>query len=394
MSKDRYENTRYARFALQAMRRRVRRFERCTRKLRRNKARGIELVHQARVSARELRSAMAIFKSLLPTGKTKPWRHAARDVARSLGEVRDRDVQLVWLDELLSKTDDRRLKPGIERVRLRIAQSQRPHRDAAAVALRKLKKTDACAQMQTWLESQQAQVDNRIIQAAIQRAASSPVEAVQSDEGHLVIRRAAERGGTSLTDSDRAAASPGAATGKAINALMPVSEDELTQLRDKTSQIIVHQFDELMRYADCVDQPEQVARLHEMRIVAKHLRYTLEMFAPIVEGGLSDVIELTRQMQQLLGDVHDCDVWAEFLKQFTKVEYQRHVDFHGHAKAFGRLKPGIEHVAATRQSQREATYNAFRELWQTRTTADGWQHVRETLEALRIRPRHRHLFSA
>jgi hypothetical protein len=149
-----------------------------------------------------------------------------------------------------------------------------------------------------------------------------------------------------------------------------------------------------LSYADCVDQPEQVERLHEMRIAAKHLRYSLELFAPIVEGGFGSLIELVKQIQQLLGDIHDCDVWAGQLEQFSKEEHQRHVDFHGHARAFARIKPGVDHLATERKATRDRCYDEFRQLWQSRTTGTGWPGIRQSLESLHIKPRHRHLFSA
>ncbi|MFN3329731.1 MAG: CHAD domain-containing protein, partial [Pyrinomonadaceae bacterium] len=60
--------------------------------------------------------------------------------------------------------------------------------------------------------------------------------------------------------------------------------------------------------------PFDVKGLHELRIACKRLRYSLELFSPCV-GELSSFAESVAEMQGFLGDLHDCDVWTERLKE-------------------------------------------------------------------------------
>jgi CHAD domain-containing protein len=66
------------------------------------------------------------------------------------------------------------------------------------------------------------------------------------------------------------------------------------------------------RRLDCLT-PEQ---LHELRIACKRFRYTAEFFGPIYRGGLTVVTRPMVRMQDLLGEVHDMDVWSDRIGQW------------------------------------------------------------------------------
>ena len=57
-----------------------------------------------------------------------------------------------------------------------------------------------------------------------------------------------------------------------------------------------------------------------MRIAAKHLRYTLEVFRPLYGGAAAKFIAAAQQAQRRLGEIHDCNVWVEFLPRFLAKE--------------------------------------------------------------------------
>jgi len=46
--------------------------------------------------------------------------------------------------------------------------------------------------------------------------------------------------------------------------------------------------------------------LHQMRLLGKRFRYTLELFVPVYGPGLEEKIESMRKLQGFLGDVNDC----------------------------------------------------------------------------------------
>src|SRR5262249_19344734 len=91
----------------------------------------IEGVHQARVGTRRLRSNLRTFADAVEPSWATPLRKELKWLARTLGEVRDRDVRLIRLAEaiaLLPKRRDRRAG-GVIQQRLR---------DERDVALRRL----------------------------------------------------------------------------------------------------------------------------------------------------------------------------------------------------------------------------------------------------------------
>jgi hypothetical protein len=57
-----------------------------------------------------------------------------------------------------------------------------------------------------------------------------------------------------------------------------------------------------------------------MRIAGKHLRYTLEIFAPIYGHALDPHIRAMKNIQDLLGEIHDNDVWISWLPEFIALE--------------------------------------------------------------------------
>src|SRR5438105_779893 len=65
--------------------------------------------------------------------------------------------------------------------------------------------------------------------------------------------------------------------------------------------------EEMYEWDRSVDNPYNVRELHALRIAAKRLRYTLEVFEEVLpEASLSIVQELT-QLQDQLGELHDTD---------------------------------------------------------------------------------------
>ena len=77
---------------------------------------------------------------------------------------------------------------------------------------------------------------------------------------------------------------------------------------DNAQRIVSTRLDEVCGYVPQVLDPGEVEALHDMRIAAKRLRYVLEvtgfLFGPYAE----DASRRTKELQDLLGEIHDCDV--------------------------------------------------------------------------------------
>lgn len=72
--------------------------------------------------------------------------------------------------------------------------------------------------------------------------------------------------------------------------------------------------DELRSFWPAVRDPAAVQELHDMRIAAKRLRYVLELAAPALGNGASVAAKRARELQDLLGEIHDCDVILPFVE--------------------------------------------------------------------------------
>jgi CHAD domain-containing protein len=78
---------------------------------------------------------------------------------------------------------------------------------------------------------------------------------------------------------------------------------------------ILKRLDDFLGYERYVNKPENSKKLHEMRIAAKHLRYTLELLRPFYGKGLERFIVPVYFIHRILGSMHDLDVRVDWLKQ-------------------------------------------------------------------------------
>jgi hypothetical protein len=78
-------------------------------------------------------------------------------------------------------------------------------------------------------------------------------------------------------------------------------------LTDNMRRVILVRIDELYGFVpDALDRT-QVERQHDMRIAAKRLRYLLELSSPLFGPGVKKAAKVTKGLQDLLGEIHDCD---------------------------------------------------------------------------------------
>jgi CHAD domain-containing protein len=71
---------------------------------------------------------------------------------------------------------------------------------------------------------------------------------------------------------------------------------------------------ELYSWQEYVDQPYALKELHNMRIAAKRLRYTLEIFTDVLPEECKLALKELEQLQQELGQIHDDDVMIALLR--------------------------------------------------------------------------------
>lgn len=79
-------------------------------------------------------------------------------------------------------------------------------------------------------------------------------------------------------------------------------------LEENARRILAVKMGEFYSYAPIVHTEDEVEALHNLRIAAKRLRYTLELFRVVFGAEGERQIERVKAIQEALGQLHDHDV--------------------------------------------------------------------------------------
>ena len=85
----------------------------------------------------------------------------------------------------------------------------------------------------------------------------------------------------------------------------------------------------LLLFDGRIQDPKNIKDLHDMRLEAKNLRYTIEIFQDLYTDRLETQLAVAQDMQGQLGDIHDDDNWIANLEKFLKAERKRAWNFTG-----------------------------------------------------------------
>jgi hypothetical protein len=149
-------------------------------------------------------------------------------------------------------------------------------------------------------------------------------------------------------------------------------------LADNAERIVRVRLDEMCGFMPQAADPSEVVALHDMRIASKRLRYILEITAPIFGDYASTAVRLTKDVQDLLGEIHDCDVQIPevqaFLDELVAEDAMVLVAAAGAAEDLDpsavRKAPhrndhaGLVALLVHLRARRELLYQRFLELWQ------------------------------
>jgi CHAD domain-containing protein len=207
-----------------------------------------EGVHRMRVASRRLRSTLSDFKPYLLKGGIPLGRLKA--IAKSLGAVRDEDVVLAALDELRSKAN-KKVAKGIEA----IAEEHRRQRRQARTVLEHAIRPSTIAELR--------------------------------DDFRDRLNAA-----TKFPDS----------AGE-------IGASQVLTFSQVGAKVIGDRLEQLIKASDSIYRPLRTKQLHKLRILAKRLRYAVELFAPCWGAEFKKSAEEIARFQTSLGELHDCDVW-------------------------------------------------------------------------------------
>jgi CHAD domain-containing protein len=210
-----------------------------------------EGVHSMRVASRRLRSALRDFLPYLRKRGLTPVQKRLKNLADTLGEVRDHDVAIIAL-EALEKKAPATVSPTLKQ----FIETKKEHREQAREALK--------------LVLEKTQLDQ-----------------LQSDFVTAVD-------GATATDGPKAEFKP-----------------QISYLQ-MSRAVIADRLRELEKLSADVYKPFAIEELHDMRIAAKRLRYAIELFQSCWgRRSIGTYAKRAARLQTALGDLHDCDVWIE-----------------------------------------------------------------------------------
>jgi CHAD domain-containing protein len=133
--------------------------------------------------------------------------------------------------------------------------------------------------------------------------------------------------------------------------------DAKASVARNAARIVRVRIDELYSFDPAVLDPERITELHDMRIAAKRLRYVLEITGHCFEATGDEAEAFARDLQGLLGEIHDCDVLIPRVDR--EIATLRDTD----ALALARLSPDIEGLpAAVRLAPGRTRYRGLETL--------------------------------
>ena len=130
--------------------------------------------------------------------------------------------------------------------------------------------------------------------------------------------------------------------------------------------ILPQKVEEVYTWEPFIRDAARREELHNMRISIKRLRYTMELFGlayrspkmhsravPVAgDKRFTEFLKVIVDLQEILGDIHDCDVVLEVLN-----------DYGTHSKQ-GTVAPGIAKLITQTREARNADYKTFLEKWE------------------------------
>lgn len=287
-------------------------------------AEDIEYVHRMRVASRRLRAALPLFRECFSEKEYARWRKGVAAITRALGEARDTDVQITYLVNYpktspASRNGPDRLGPAIAFLLRNLRKRRQGLQAKVLSALKELEKQDIVGEMQ----------------GTFTRRSASGKRARADSLAYGIPTVAALR--------------------------------------------IASRLDAMCSFEPFVTPADAVAEHHAMRIAAKKLRYTMEVYGPVYRLGLAKSRSRVKKVQEILGDLHDCDVWIDHV---TRVLLRERGRLRSQRRAAGpdtTTLMSLRLFLQERVAERTRLHRRFMRYWQSLAREGVWDDLRRTL---------------
>ncbi len=279
----------------------------------------IEYVHKMRVTSRRLRAALPLFRFCFSDEEFKKWTNQLKKVTRLLADARDFDVQIAFMEQYIEK----------------------------------LKSTDEKECLEILLNERQ---DHR---KTIQSAVVDGLGNLEESNILQKIRRLCEE---TITEQS--------------NAIF-----DSDQVLERAHWYISFRLDDFLSMEKYVHLENKKLKHHEMRIYAKKLRYTMEAFAPLYKNELAKELETITAFQDVLGEMHDCDVWADYIPKFIDKAKAKIKSSGNKKEEASKFEKALLKFLSYIKEQRRKHYNQFVRLWNRNMNSNFFVNLRKTTDA-------------
>ncbi len=274
-----------------------------------------EYVHKTRVASRRLRAALPVFRSCFARKEYKKWKGEIKKVTRLLADARDLDVQIAFIQQYIEKLSSINDKESLD-ILLQNHKNRRNNiQPNLANEMQKLK----------------ASYTLEDIIAACHQTISAQSNSIFNQ----------------------------------------------TIILEKAQGNIAFGLQNFLGMEEYVHKENEKQKHHEMRIYAKKLRYTMEIFAPMYQNKLTKEIDNIKKYQDILGEMHDCDVWIDYLPKFIEETKPSIIDIKNQAD----FEQALLNFLAFIKDERKKYYLQFERQWEENKKEDFFPQLKETIKA-------------
>lgn len=274
-----------------------------------------ECVHKTRVASRRLRAALPVFRFCFPKKEYKKWKNEIKKVTRLLADSRDLDVQIAFIQQYIEKLNSLTDKGSLD-ILLQNHKDRRNNIQPSLVnGIQKLKASNTLEDILTYC----------------QRSVST--------QSNLTFNQ--------------------------------------TIILEKAQWNIAFGLQNFLCMEKYVSKENEKQKHHEMRICSKKLRYTMEIFAPMYKNELKKEIDNIKKYQDVLGEMHDCDVWIDYLPKFSEETKPTMTD----AKNIADFEHAFLDFQAFIKDERKKYYLQFVRQWEDNKKENFFPQLKETIKA-------------
>ena len=296
-------------------------------------AQDIEYIHRMRVASRRLRAALPLFRTCFPEKQYVKWMQELTRITRALGDARDADVQIAYLQKSLKKIQK---GPGMEK------KSAMDNPQSTEPAIRFLL---------LGLQKKRSNLQKRALSAIAGLEKSRVTDEMQQVFTAMSTRHRATR-----------------------------KKPPLYGIPPVAALRIGKRLSTLLSYEPWVIHPEAVAEHHATRIAAKKLRYTMEIYGPVYRNNLEKPLARVKKIQEILGDIHDGDVWIDQITSLLLRERTLLRTGNGTKRPDTKTLSSLRLFLQNRETERKRRYRQFVRYWQALARVQLWDELRSSLD--------------